>query len=474
MAHIINRNQDALELIYDRYSSAIMGVAVRILGNRQSAEEVVQETFWRVWERASSFDAHRGNFKSWLFSIARRYAIDLTRRAKVRPDTAVNEVEADMMLKSPSDENVMTTVLGAIEQERVKNAVQSLSPDQYQVIQMAYYEGLTRKEIANRTQTPVGTIHTPRPIGFKKATDGVAGGRIKQMTKHIEELFPFYALDVLSDEEKQQVDAYIKQNPEAESRLRSYFEATAVLPFENDPIAPSPNVKQSLMARVQADKKPVHSIEKRSGWQNFIKTLLAPKAPAILVPAVPVLIGLLIFAFARNSGTIRQLNATITDQQSSISALQIELEEQKTTIDTQLASLDAQQVAFENLEATVTDQQVALSIYTAVNAETFTITSTGIQPEAAGKVTVDFETGRAVLDVIALSDDPGTVYQLWFIQDETPLPSTVFDVDATGNGQIVVSTAVPAHFDAIGITVEPPGGSEQPTGDLILLGSTSS
>ena len=64
MAHIINRNQDALEVVYDRYAAIVMGVAFRILQNRQSAEEVVQETFWRVWDRAASFDAHRGNFKT--------------------------------------------------------------------------------------------------------------------------------------------------------------------------------------------------------------------------------------------------------------------------------------------------------------------------------------------------------------------------------------------------------------------------
>ncbi len=168
MAHIINRNHDALEVVYDRYAAIVMGVAFRILQNRQSAEEVVQETFWRVWDRASSFDTHRGQFKSWMFSIARRYAIDLTRRAKVRPKTAVNETEAEMMLKAPSSENVAEAVLSGIEREQVKEAIKSLPPDQSQVIQMAYYEGLTRKEIATATQTPVGTIHTRARLALKK------------------------------------------------------------------------------------------------------------------------------------------------------------------------------------------------------------------------------------------------------------------------------------------------------------------
>lgn len=168
MAHIINRNNDALEVIYDRYSSAIMGLAIRMLRNRQSAEEVVQETFWRVWERASTFDAHRGTFSSWLFSIARRYAIDLTRRAKIRPDAASSETEVEIMLKAPSEEDVMEAVITTIQSERVKEAIANLPPDQYEVIKLAYYEGLTRREIANATENPVGTIHTRARLALRK------------------------------------------------------------------------------------------------------------------------------------------------------------------------------------------------------------------------------------------------------------------------------------------------------------------
>ena len=168
MAHVMNRNNDALEVLYDRYASAVMGLAYRILRNRQSAEEVVQETFWRVWERADTFNAERGKFTSWLFSIARRYAIDLTRRAKIRPSSADNESDVEMMQKTPSDENVMNAVSTSIQSEKVKDAISHLPPEQVEVIQMAYYEGLTRREIADATQTPVGTIHTRARLALRK------------------------------------------------------------------------------------------------------------------------------------------------------------------------------------------------------------------------------------------------------------------------------------------------------------------
>ena len=290
------------------------------------------------------------------------------------------------------------------------------------------------------------------------------------MTEHIEDLFPFYAMDALTEEEKQQIDDYIKDNPEAEARLQAFFDSAELLPYENDPIAPSLQVKNTLMARVKSEtvvSKPVESMKPaQSSWKRLWDRLLAPKAPAIFGPAVPVLLGLLIFALFRNSGTIRQLNDTINEQQGAISALQTELENQKTTIDAQLADLDAQQIRLD-------DQQIALSIYTAVNAQTIPIETTGVQPSAAGKLTFDPDSGRAILDVIALSDDPETVYQLWLIQGETPISAGVFDVDASGSELYVVETAVPTSFDAIGISIEPPGGSDQPTGDIVLLGTNS-
>ncbi len=288
------------------------------------------------------------------------------------------------------------------------------------------------------------------------------------MTEHIEDLFPFYAMDALTEEEKQEVDTYIKANPDAEARLQAFLDSAELIPFENEPMVPSLEVKDALMARVKKEAQPKVDTQQptKSTWQRLWEALFAPKAPAIFGPAVPVLLGLLIFAFFRNSGMVRQLNDTITEQQGAITELQTELENQRTTIDTQLADIETQQIQLN-------DQQIALSIYTAVNAQTIAIDNTGVQPDAAGKLTYDPDSGRAILDVIALSDDPSTVYQLWFIQGDTPISAGVFDVDAAGSELYVVNTAVPANFDAIGVSIEPPGGSEQPTGDIILISTSS-
>jgi RNA polymerase sigma-70 factor (ECF subfamily) len=84
MARISAADEAALEALYDRYAPAVMGLALRILGDHALAEEVVQETFWRAWSRIGSYRSGRGAAASWLFGIAHHYAIDLARRESAR------------------------------------------------------------------------------------------------------------------------------------------------------------------------------------------------------------------------------------------------------------------------------------------------------------------------------------------------------------------------------------------------------
>lgn len=294
------------------------------------------------------------------------------------------------------------------------------------------------------------------------------------MMNNIEELFPFYALDALSEEERQQVEEYLKENPSAEERLLPYFEAAALVPLENDPVTPSPKVKQALMARIEADLKPEPKPQP-STWSRLKQVLFARSAPAIFTPAIPVLLGMLVFLFFRNNGYVRQLDQTISDQQALIAEQQDAIAEQQVALQDQQALIDQQELRINSQLDEIDQQLAALSVYTAVHSEVYTIASTGVQSDSAfGKLTVNFDTGQATLDVESLQADADTVYQLWFILGDTPVSAGVFDVSESGSTHYLVATAVPANFDAIGVSIEPPGGSEQPTGDIVLLGTTSS
>jgi RNA polymerase sigma-70 factor (ECF subfamily) len=159
----------ALEALYDRYSSMVLGFTLRMLGDRGAAEDVLQETFWRVWKNASTFQPQRGSFASWLFRIARNLAIDVHRRGTVRPQLMVHgEETAAMEQVHDPGIDVAQQAQAAIENSQVRLAMTSLPVEQRQVLEMAYFQGMTRQEISETTGEPLGTIHTRARLALQK------------------------------------------------------------------------------------------------------------------------------------------------------------------------------------------------------------------------------------------------------------------------------------------------------------------
>ena len=169
MARVAGGDEKALATLYDRYAPSVMGLAIQVLRDRAAAEEVVQETFWRVWRHARTFEAQRGTFTSWMFSIARRRAIDVTRRQKVRPQAARSEAEEARFNSSPDPaEGVAEAAWVSMQRQRVREAINQLPHEQYEVIRLAYFQGMTRQEIADKTNNPLGTIHTRARLALIK------------------------------------------------------------------------------------------------------------------------------------------------------------------------------------------------------------------------------------------------------------------------------------------------------------------
>lgn len=153
----------ALSALYDRHAPAVMGFSVRVLGEPALAEEAVQETFWRVWRNAASFQRERAPFTAWLFAIARRLCIDMLRRHRPTP----MDDEALEAVPDPGPD-VVEQVSGAVEHRQVRAALKSLPLEQQRVLELAYFRGLTHHEIAQRLGEPVGTIHTRARLGLQK------------------------------------------------------------------------------------------------------------------------------------------------------------------------------------------------------------------------------------------------------------------------------------------------------------------
>ncbi|MEF3276032.1 MAG: sigma-70 family RNA polymerase sigma factor [Chloroflexus sp.] len=156
----------ALAQLYDRHARVVYGLALRMLGAAEPAEEVVQETFWRIWKRAATFQTS-SSFLPWMFGIARNLCIDELRRRQVRPLTASNGEEA-LTNVPDQQQDVEQSTLETERRRLITNALADLPPDQREVIELAYFGGLSQREIADQLQSPLGTIKTRIRLGLQK------------------------------------------------------------------------------------------------------------------------------------------------------------------------------------------------------------------------------------------------------------------------------------------------------------------
>jgi len=171
ISYVAQGDAVALETLYDRYAAAVLGLAFKILGDRTSAEEVVQETFWRVWRSGGTFSNRHGSFTSWLFGITRNQCIDLWRRRNSRPQTLLDDTAEQSPRDSVTD--VAESAWTAIKRRQVRAAMEVLPPAQRRVIELAYFGGLTRQEIADNIGVPLGTVHTRARLGLQKLRDAL-------------------------------------------------------------------------------------------------------------------------------------------------------------------------------------------------------------------------------------------------------------------------------------------------------------
>jgi len=164
----------ALEQLYDRYSALVYSISLRVLHDHALAEDVTQEVFLRLWRQPASFDPERGRFISWISSVARNRALDelrkLSRRrgAEDQSEDAVLDVPDSGRGEDPQEEAIF-----AEERIRVRAALAELPAAQREVIELAYFSGLTQVEIAERTGDPLGTIKTRVRLGMRKLREAL-------------------------------------------------------------------------------------------------------------------------------------------------------------------------------------------------------------------------------------------------------------------------------------------------------------
>lgn len=169
LAMVARGDEGALGAVYDRFGGLVYTVALRVTGDRQTAEEVTQDVFQGVWQTAGSYQAGRGACAAWLVGIARHRAIDAIRSKRERARTREQTYDQGSFAETAGAPDPELTDLDL--REAVRAALDSLPPAQRQAVELAFYGGLTRVEIAERLGEPIGTIKTRLRLGLLKLRD---------------------------------------------------------------------------------------------------------------------------------------------------------------------------------------------------------------------------------------------------------------------------------------------------------------
>ncbi|CAN5238097.1 sigma-70 family RNA polymerase sigma factor [soil metagenome] len=165
VARVAAGDRLALGELYDAYGRVVFGVAYRMLGSPEVAEEVVQDAFHSVWRRAGSYRSERGSARTWLLAIARNAAIDWkrTKGKRVERETAI-EAATELV----DEARVEDRVIASLQAERLRAALRVLPIEQREALALAFWGGLSQAEIAARTSTPLGTVKSRVRLGMEK------------------------------------------------------------------------------------------------------------------------------------------------------------------------------------------------------------------------------------------------------------------------------------------------------------------
>ena len=168
---IAARDEAALAQLYDRYRTILFGLLMRILNNREEAEDVLQEVFLQVWRKAGDFDENRGRPFTWLVTLGRSRGIDRLRTLAARDRVA--EAGAREAVEDFSD--AATAAFKSEQRGLVNKALAQLPDEQKRPLMLAYFDGLTQSEIATRLGAPLGTVKTRMRNGLMSLREQLAG-----------------------------------------------------------------------------------------------------------------------------------------------------------------------------------------------------------------------------------------------------------------------------------------------------------
>ena len=284
----------------------------------------------------------------------------------------------------------------------------------------------------------------------------------------IEELLPFYALDALNDEELELVEAYLKEHPEARQQIEEMASAVAALPYGVPPVEPSPGSKVALMRRVAADQRATSSTRKQASSPRGMRlgNIFQAFGMGVAIVAIvwAVILNTQLAQLRKEVSTLREAVVTQANSLEQINQLRSEVSTLREVVVAQANSLEQINQSVDQINAKL-PQEIPSAVLT------ISLKGTDVQPQAQGQLIVDPNSESAVLVIAGLHQlEAGKTYQVWLIDGGTPVSAGLLTVDENGQGVFIVSSeAAIGSFNALGISIEPEGGSPQPTGDIVVL-----
>lgn len=168
---IAQAHEEALAQLYDRYNRLVFSLALAIVNDRATAEEITLDVFMRVWQKAATYRADQAKVSTWLTHIARHHAIDVLRRRSIRPDHYAAHWE-DVTPHAPSSqEDPEESAELSLQRNRIQAALAQLPSDQKQALMLAYFAGYTHQQIAETLKQPLGTVKTRLRLALQKLRD---------------------------------------------------------------------------------------------------------------------------------------------------------------------------------------------------------------------------------------------------------------------------------------------------------------
>jgi RNA polymerase sigma-70 factor (ECF subfamily) len=174
MKAIQAEDPDALSQLYDRYNGILKALILRVIHNEAEADDLLQEIFMEIWNQSKNFSSQKGKPLGWMVTLARRRAIDGLRKkqAYARAEERLqNETEQqpDAWVHNSTEEEIVLSDTRRL----IRKVISGLPPAQQQAIDLAFFRGMSQREIAAKTNTPLGTVKTRLELGLKKIYDGL-------------------------------------------------------------------------------------------------------------------------------------------------------------------------------------------------------------------------------------------------------------------------------------------------------------